>query len=429
MRIAIVILAACGGSSSPTPSNDAGDDATPLTCGNGALEGEEVCDAPIACNELGATWSGGTAACRADCSGWDVAACTRADATRWETIEPATRDARWMTARCNDGTPFDVDVRLAATPSKQWVIYLQGGGFCDDNAHSCADREARLVTTTPRTDRQLAVLPTGGVTSQNPSVNPLATANHVRANYCSSDFWSGATTDRRPTLGDRQAGWYFSGRAHVRAMLDVLEERYGLDDADPETQVLFTGSSAGGFGAHFNIAAVGEALPATTARGDLRLFVDAGWMHDWIDPDPAPPAYFFGEATVPDAEVWQRARTFWGGTFDPACEAAVAEPARCLYGAVWYAHVTVPVLVNQSSFDAVFTGEHRIPDPPNATAAAWRAGVEASMASIAWLFSGDLSYHVLTTTDAGLTRGPAGSTLADVLGRFWADGAPERVEF
>jgi hypothetical protein len=32
-------------------------------------------------------------------------------------------------------------------------------------------------------------------------------------------------------------------------------------------------------------------------------------------------------------------------------------------------------------------------------------------------------------TFGGLALGPAGSTLRDVLGRFWADGEPERVEF
>jgi hypothetical protein len=51
-----------------------------------------------------------------------------------------------------------------------------------------------------------------------------------------------------------------------------------------------------------------------------------------------------------------------------------------------------------------------------------------------WLFSGDDSYHVLADpvfgdTFGGLALGSTGSTLRDVLGRFCADGAPERVEF
>jgi hypothetical protein len=40
-----------------------------------------------------------------------------------------------------------------------------------------------------------------------------------------------------------------------------------------------------------------------------------------------------------------------------------------------------------------------------------------------------LADPVYGDTFGGLASGPAGSTLRDVLGRFWADGAPERVEF
>jgi hypothetical protein len=32
-------------------------------------------------------------------------------------------------------------------------------------------------------------------------------------------------------------------------------------------------------------------------------------------------------------------------------------------------------------------------------------------------------------TSGGLAQGPPGSTLPEVIGRFWADAAAERVEF
>jgi hypothetical protein len=231
-------------------------------------------------------------------------------------------------------------------------------------------------------------------------------------------------------------GWYFSGHTNVAAMLALLEERYGLDDTDPESEVLFTGSSAGAFGAHTNVASVEAALPASAARGHVRVFIDAGWMFDWSDPDPAPPDFLFGAATVPDADVWQHAREFWGATFDPACEAAVADPATCLYGPVWYPHVAarLPVLIQQSSIDLAFTGAHAIDAAQPAALAAWQKQAEDSLAGVSWLFSGDSPYHVLADPTfgdvfGGLALGPSGSTLRDVLGRFWADGAPERVEF
>jgi hypothetical protein len=377
------------------------------------------------------------ATCRPDCSGWDVSACVRADTTQWETVEPAVRDEQWATARCNDGTPFDFHVQLAPEPSKVWVIHLAGGAMCEDLGAQCSMRERALTTTSPRIDRELSVMPGLGIVSRDPAVNPtFAAANLVRATYCSSDQWSGATTDRRPSSGDAMAGWYFAGHTNVAALLATIEERYGLDDSDPETEVLFAGSSAGAFGAHFNAGVVEAALPATALRRHVRLLIDAGWQFDWIDPDPAPPDFYLGAATVSDAEVWEHARTFWGATFDPACETAAVEPSGCIDGPVWYPHVAarLPVLILQSPLDFAFTGAHGIGATQTALLAAWREQAKDSLAGVSWLFSGDLPYHVLVDpqfgdTSGGLAQGPPGSTLPEVIGRFWADGEPERVEF
>jgi hypothetical protein len=414
---------------------DAPLDGAAAQCGNGLVDPGEICDPGIVatCAELGALWTTGTASCRSDCMRWDVASCARVEPDRWETVEPATRDPQWPTARCNDGSPFDFDVRLAAQPTQTWVIYLGGGAFCDDLAHPCNERAARLKSSSLQADRELTNGQVGGILSRNPTMNPtFALANHVSATYCSSDLWAGATTDRRPTAGDPVNGWYFSGHTNVVAMLDVLKQRYGLDDSDAATQVLFSGSSAGGLGAHFNAAVASAALPGTAARAHLRLFVDAGWMADFVDPDPELPTYFIGAATVADAEVWRRARTFWGATFDPACEAAVADPSRCLLGAVWYPYVAarMPTLIQQSAIDATFTSNHGIDTTTsNPQRDAWHLSVETSLLGVSWLFSGDTPYHTLATIANGLATGPAGSRLRDVLDRFWSDGAPERVEF
>jgi hypothetical protein len=405
-------------------------------CGDGSIDDGEVCDpeTPTACAAIGATWRDGMAACRADCSGWDVSQCVRADPTSWEAVEPAVRDPRWAKARCNDGTPFDFNVQLAAEPTKVWVIHLDGGGACDDLAAPCSGRDRVLTTTSPQVDRELWVMPGAGIASRDATINP--TANYVRATYCSSDQWLGGMTDRRPSTGDPAAGWHFAGHTNVAALLAVITERYGLDDSDPETEVLFSGSSAGAVGAHSNAALVEEALPASVARRHVRLLIDAGWQFDWIDPDPAPPDFFIAEATVRDALVWQHAWEFWGATADPACEAAVVEPSTCLEGPVWYPHVAarLPVLIQQSLTDVAFAGSHRIDAAQPAALAAWREQSKASLVGVGWLFSGDAPYHVLADPVfgdffGGLATGPAGSTLRDVLGRFWADGAPERVEF
>jgi hypothetical protein len=134
-------------------------------------------------------------------------------------------------------------------------------------------------------------------------------------------------------------------------------------------------------------------------------------------------------ATVADREVWRLARAFWGATFDPACESATTEPSTCFFGPVWYPHVSgrLPVLIQQSSIDSSFMGVHGL--MTGSPVAAWQAQVEATLVEVTWLHSGDTSYHVLGLSDQGMSLGPAGSTLRQVVGRFWADGPPERVEF
>ena len=208
-------------------------------------------------------------------------------------------------------------------------------------------------------------------------------------------------------------------------MLEILAVRYGLDDGDGGLEVLFGGGSAGAMGAHLDSAMVREALPAAAADRRVRLFVDAGWLTDWDDPE-----HRIGAAWLTDREVWGAARGFWGATFDPGCEAATLDPADCFFGPGWYPFVSaaMPTFVQQSNVDSSFLSVHGIAPEDVAATAAWRAEVVDSLAGVQWLYSGSASYHTLGVGD-GFSLGPAGRTLRETLGRFWADGEPERVEF
>jgi hypothetical protein len=387
-----------------------------------------------ACAALGASWSHGDATCRADGSGWDVSACTLAQPGKAETVKPALRSERYATARCNDGSPFAFVVRLAPRPSSTWVVYLEGGYWCDDFAFPCGGRDPAFTSTMPFPDGRVGDLNSGGVFDLDPSFNPdFYAANAVAGHYCTSDFWSGATTERRPTSGDTNQGWYFSGHAAIDALFGILIEHYGLDDADPSTRVLFGGGSAGAWGAHLNQANVAAALPRTSAAGRLSLLVDAGWMTNLDDPDH-PIAY---SPHVPDAEVWRRARSFWGATFDPDCEAAERaagrDPAGCFSAPTWYPHVARrgPVFVQQCSFDASFTLLHAIP-PSGPVAERWRSDVLQSFdaAKPSWLFSGSLpSYHAIAGGNDLLGTERPGLTFMQVLHAFWVGEAPRQVYF
>jgi len=51
-------------------------DDTPLTCGNGTTDGGEACDGDAKeCSQINASYTGGWAPCKSDCSGYDTSAC------------------------------------------------------------------------------------------------------------------------------------------------------------------------------------------------------------------------------------------------------------------------------------------------------------------------------------------------------------------
>jgi hypothetical protein len=431
LPVALIALGCSGPLAVDAGTTDAGAsvDGGGALCGDGVTDTSEACDGDsIACTELGGSWSAGTAQCRASCTGWDVSMCTLAAPRHTEVVKPAERDpTRWAEARCNDGTPFAFRISLAPTPSTVWVIHLEGGGYCDDDTMLCSERNPELTTTLPAPDRGLGPLVTRGILSRDPAINPtFAGANHVQANYCSSDFWHGATTELRPSAVSPD-GWYYSGRPNVRAMFEVLVQRYGLDDDHPALEVLFAGSSAGAVGARLNSAFVAETLPNTREDGRLKLLLDAPWFLDWDDP-----AHRIVDETEPDREVWRSAREYWGATGDPECEASVSDPIDCWFGATWYPIVSArqPTFVQISQMDTVIGfAIHPTLETDAEAMAEWRAQLSTTTSSVTWLFSGAMPYHTLSVSDQGWNTGPAGSTLQEMVTRFWNDEPPERVTF
>lgn len=426
----------------------------------------------VSCASLGSTWIDGDATCRAQCIGYDVSACVPNAALnashpseptwqRAENVEPATRDARWKQARCNNGSPFDFRVRLAfddsGVQSKEWVIYLEGGGMCVDGMRGCSARAASsaksLLRSWPEDDRQATWIRDTGILGADPNENPtFAEANHVYAHYCSSDVWSGKSTKRKETsastLNPNSANvtgmdWYFSGHHNARALFQTLIQRYGLDDFDPATKVAFAGSSAGAHGVIHNARMVARHLPRATKAGRLRLISDAGFLQRFVGWNGV--GAFAGD-NIAMAEL---ARSFWGAGFDPACEEAMVadgrDPSLCLFGEVVVPFIAphVPLLVQQSQRDTVYGPMHKIDQSP-ARKAAWVNALVGAVSTAPWVFSGPHAYHSITKSDgkwhvappSGWTPPPGqavhGSySLRDVLTRFWLDDAsnpsPEQV--
>ena len=392
----------------------------------------------VSCSQLGAVWSGGSAKCRVADKNYDVSTCIRS--RQAELVKPAERDAKqWGDARCNDGTPFAFDIELSPSgKSNDWVLYLKGGGFCDDNAFSCSEREkdkASLpLTSSPSVkDRTLSgFIKNDGIFSRSSRDNPaFYDANLVYGIYCSSDAWAGAGTQPRSTTADPK-GWYFSGRTNVKSMVEAVLQRYGLDDNNPKTKVLFAGSSGGGHAVGVNIDTLASLLPQTTAGGRLKVVNDGGTQIDFDDPAHRP-----GEATVPIRTLWEKAYKFWGAKSNALCDKAQTKAGKdssyCSFAPLNYDYVSnssprgygVPVLIQESQTDADFMRWHHINKGDSAVEKLRTQTMEV-LSEVKWLFSGGTPYHTLLEK-AEWTMGPAGKTFRDVLTRFWNGETPERV--
>lgn len=356
-------------------------------------------------------------------------------------VKPAIRNpGRWETARCNDGTPFAFELSLPTQKSRDWVIWLEGGGFCDDNATSCASGRGRLATTLPGNDAA-TITPSQikGIFNRSTKENPtFAAANMVYAHYCSSDFWSGATDGRRPTTGDPALGWYFSGKTNVRAMLEALSAHYGLSDDDGGTRILFAGSSAGGVGVFVNADTIASLFPKSVAGARIKLVADGGGA----EPDFDNPSYRPGAATIKARNVILAAYDFFGSRAHRGCEDGLRfagkNPKTCLFGEVSYPYIKasgLPILVQSSSIDKFALTLHGIDNPKDPADQAvfeeYRMDSLTGFTSFSWLFSGGAtSYHTILHGDGpkafGMTP-PAGPSFRDLLASFWRGDPPQRV--
>jgi len=362
--------------------------------------------------------------------------------SKTQVIKPAEQDfQKYGDARCNDGTPFAFILEQPTTPTDIWIIHLQGGGMCDDNAFDCRDRTASLITTLSERDGELLIGgKKEGYFSPDPKKNPeFYNANKVFAHYCSSDLWTGNTDVKRPTKGST-TGWYFSGRKNVEAMLSILAEKYGLTDS-AEARVLFGGSSAGCIGVNANADQIKRSLPITAKSGRLKVASDACFTPEYDNPE-----HPFGYSEDSMTTVMRKAFAFWGGYANPLCEddqtAQGQDPSVCLAGKNLFKYVSdctvglcLPNIVQNSSIDTFLTTSHGI-NPRNPNDLDLKEFREMMIdgfnsADIKWLFSGgDKTYHGLLTDDDMFSYGPKnGPTFGELLIDFWNDGKAKKIIF
>jgi hypothetical protein len=197
-------------------------------------------------------------------------------------------DAR---AVCNDGTPAVFYIR-PATPGggheDDWLIWLEGGGSCDDPVN-CGARWCGIGSESSYGAAKMSsrftypVIKGNGIFSQTNGANNFRDFNMVVGFYCSSDNWVGRHTVDVDPEGPLPTGYRIAFHGHyiVDAMLAKLRSGVTSDEGDvtlppidASANVLFTGTSGGGYGAIVNIDYV-AAWAADVPVASFKAAVDA----------------------------------------------------------------------------------------------------------------------------------------------------------
>ena len=172
-------------------------------------------------------------------------------------------------SRCGDGSDYAFSIKLApeGSPVENVVVHMQGGGFCGDGP-SCDSKPAGLFSAASDT------MPGNGMMSSTEASNPFRDWTKVSLPYCTQDLHiGGGVPTAYPEITVHRYG-ALNVRAAMRYVRDVVWAE--LDAADPEgyradrPRMIFSGSSAGAYGAAYNYHWVLD---------------DLGWVHSTAVPD------------------------------------------------------------------------------------------------------------------------------------------------
>jgi hypothetical protein len=174
-------------------------------------------------------------------------------------------------SKCGDGSDYAFNVRLApiGSPIENVVVHMAGGGACLSGPDCVATNPDLFEAMTDN-------LPNGGMMSSTAATNPFRDWTKVGLPYCTQDLHigGGVTTAYPEKTVERY------GALNVRAAMQYVRDLIWaeLDATDPDgyradrPHMIFSGSSAGGYGASYNYHWVLD---------------DLGWVHTASVPDAA----------------------------------------------------------------------------------------------------------------------------------------------
>jgi len=188
-------------------------------------------------------------------------------------------EAVWGT-RCGDTSPFAFWIQLApaGSPVGNVVSHMQGGGVCVTEAQ-CQNIVDNFPTLLSSLEDDFS--PTG-ILNPDPLTNGFGDWTKIYLPYCNQDvFTGGGVTRVFPNFSIERYG-AVNARAALRVLRNILAGE--LNDTTPEgyrpdlLKVVFTGTSAGGFGVMFNLHHVldEERWVHSTMVNDAAFGLDSG---------------------------------------------------------------------------------------------------------------------------------------------------------
>lgn len=265
----------------------------------------------------------------------------------------------------------------ATGESSLWVIHLQGGGACFTEGR-CEIEVQKIPEKFERESRG----PPNTALSTKPE-NPWRDAHHVYLPYCTEDLWTGqvVTPTNGTACGDccdqigqpdynencvDQWGYHFSGHLLFK---NIIHHILSTEPASRDmTQVLLTGSSAGGIGVMSNCDFLQNFLTGLQNEGVLLNGVEVkcapqasfflpGHTEDHEDvllPLSNFDDYSVGQATEPDYVKMRHDMLLHRKRLPEGCTGSYefqSQTWKCGNAMTTYPHIQAPVFVIQNKMD------------------------------------------------------------------------------
>ena len=176
-------------------------------------------------------------------------------------------------AVCLDGSPPGFYLRNGTSLEKsKWIIFFQGGAWCDDE-DSCYQRSyTALGSSTCLSDYLQAEVSEGLLSSQVKHNPEFYNWSSVFVPYCDGASFTG---DREKPLEFNDKSLYFRGRRILDALLDEVLRR-GMDKA---SEIILSGTSAGALSAMVHSDYIRSRV-RRSSNASVRVLADAGFFLD-----------------------------------------------------------------------------------------------------------------------------------------------------